>query len=120
MTKLPSHSLPLTNINVVAITENIISSKSVKGLIYMEDNLFLALGIKNEGLCCVILMTEENLLSSIYAVASFKTSIPIVNLESLSVGVMKLHTFLSGDIEFLSNVIGHQGCSAISLLFLLQ
>ena len=78
----------------------------------MDTNLYVALGTRKDEVCCVPFMEEENVPSSIHAIVKFEQNVPVCEVSSFSLVVMELQTFLSGDIELISNIIGHQGCSA--------
>ena len=117
LTKIPSqrnletNEKVLSNVGIVDVTEGK-DQLNVTGLVRMEDDSFIALGTRNNEVLGIVFMTREDDESIIHSIIKLDQRISTCEITSLSLGVMELHTFLSGDIEFLSNVLGHQGCPA--------
>ena len=71
----------------------------------------IAFGSNSTDICCLLLLTDESSGETIFAAIPFEEKIKTKNILSLKVTFMELRSFLSGDIKFISTVIGNQGSS---------
>ena len=112
MRQMPPNIQTKADIGIVLLNEGTLTDEIfVKGLLRVQDDTHFFFRVQNNEVFCIFLMNKKQSTSTIYAGVKFERNLSVNKINTLAVRMMKLHSFLSGDIQFLSTVLGHQGCS---------
>ena len=99
------------NVTLIDIGENNVSETKNR-ILLMGNNEINFVGIVQSGKLVGVGSLRGNEIPGLETVIMLREEVSVTKIGSIKVTQKKVRSTLSGDIEFLCNVLGHQGCSS--------